>query len=182
MLATEELICECGAAQLTTRNIAERAGVPIGSFYQYFADREAIVRTLVDRYYQQIRQNLKICFSNIDSQQEFEKALKQATKMFATFFEEHKTFQELWFGAQQWQPLREIDIQDTLLNADALYESLAPLTENISNTRLKAACIAYCDITGSLTRLALRLDRKEKERILLMLDDLLITHVRTIFD
>jgi AcrR family transcriptional regulator len=180
--AAEELICECGAAQLTTRNIAERAGVPIGSFYQYFADREAIVRSLVDRYHQQIRENLVKCFSGINSNQDFEKAVKKATKMFAVFFEEHKAFQELWFGAQQWQPLREIDIQDTLLNADILYEALAPLTKKKSQERVRAACITYCDVTGSLTRLALRLDEKEKKRILSTLNDVLITHIRTVFD
>lgn len=45
--ATGLLAAEGGDAQLTTNRIAERAGVSIGTLYQYFPTREAIVDALV---------------------------------------------------------------------------------------------------------------------------------------
>jgi len=182
LAATEALICEGGVAQLTTRNIAERAGVPIGSFYQYFTDREAIVRSLVEHYHLQIREGLVGCFGKVRSAREFEKAVRKATELFARFFDKNKAFRELWFGAQQWEPLREIDIQDTLQNAEILYEVLAPLVKANSRARARTACIAYCDVAGSLTRLALHLDEKEKKRTLSMLNEILLAHSRSLFD
>jgi AcrR family transcriptional regulator len=45
--ATRLLAAEQGVEQLTTNAIAERAGVSIGTLYQYFSTREAVVEALV---------------------------------------------------------------------------------------------------------------------------------------
>lgn len=47
--ATARILAEDGERALTTNRIAERAGVSIGSLYQYFPDRKAIVRALLER-------------------------------------------------------------------------------------------------------------------------------------
>lgn len=49
----EQLFIELGYEQTTTRAIAARAQVPVGSLYQFFPDKEAIVRALADRYFEQ---------------------------------------------------------------------------------------------------------------------------------
>lgn len=47
--ATAELVLEHGVKALGTRAIADRAGVPVASLYQYFADKEELVLELVKR-------------------------------------------------------------------------------------------------------------------------------------
>ncbi|MGH8506308.1 MAG: TetR/AcrR family transcriptional regulator [Stenotrophobium sp.] len=47
--ATAQTIAELGMADATTNRIAERAGVSIGSLYQYFDGKEALVDALLDR-------------------------------------------------------------------------------------------------------------------------------------
>jgi AcrR family transcriptional regulator len=49
----EQLFIELGYEQTTTRAIATRAEVPVGSLYQFFPDKEAIVRALANRYFEQ---------------------------------------------------------------------------------------------------------------------------------
>jgi AcrR family transcriptional regulator len=56
--ATATLIDEVGYEQLTTKAIAARAGTSIGAFYQFFANKEAAVNELVQRYRRQVRENL----------------------------------------------------------------------------------------------------------------------------
>jgi AcrR family transcriptional regulator len=47
--AASDLIVEGGVTALGTRTIAERAGVPVASLYQYFADKDEILLALVER-------------------------------------------------------------------------------------------------------------------------------------
>jgi len=47
--AAATLVVERGVEALTTRDIAEAAGVPVASLYQYFADKEAVLIALAAR-------------------------------------------------------------------------------------------------------------------------------------
>jgi len=49
--AAAQLLAERGYDGLTTRHVAQRAGVSVGSLYQYFPNKEAIVAALRDRYH-----------------------------------------------------------------------------------------------------------------------------------
>jgi AcrR family transcriptional regulator len=48
-MATERLLGQEGFGRTTTNRIAELAGASIGSLYQYFASKDAIVATLIER-------------------------------------------------------------------------------------------------------------------------------------
>jgi len=48
--ATLQVLLRDGYAALTTTRVADRAGVSVGSLYQYFADKRELTLALVDRY------------------------------------------------------------------------------------------------------------------------------------
>ncbi len=48
--ATTQILIERGYAATTTNHIAKRAGISIGSLYQYFSNKEAIVVDLLQRH------------------------------------------------------------------------------------------------------------------------------------
>jgi AcrR family transcriptional regulator len=52
--AATQILQSDGEEGLTTNRIAERAGVSIGSLYQYFADKEAIIEAIAERERDQI--------------------------------------------------------------------------------------------------------------------------------
>jgi len=60
--ASAELIDEVGYDALTTTLIAKRAGVAVGSLYQFFPDKRAVVRALtqrnLDRFVQEVSERL----------------------------------------------------------------------------------------------------------------------------
>jgi len=51
--AAERVLVEEGPAGLTTTRVAEVAGISVGSLYQYFPDKDAIVSALALRYVEQ---------------------------------------------------------------------------------------------------------------------------------
>jgi AcrR family transcriptional regulator len=52
--AAAQLLVEHGRAGVTTNAVAERAGVSIGSLYQYFPNKEAIFASLQERHRDQV--------------------------------------------------------------------------------------------------------------------------------
>jgi AcrR family transcriptional regulator len=50
LLATSRLLAREGYDRLSTNRVAEEAGVSVGSLYQYFPSKEALVATLAERH------------------------------------------------------------------------------------------------------------------------------------
>lgn len=72
--ATVDAICEAaaqilsrhGLAAMTTNAVAARAGVSIGTLYQYFADREALLREVGRRHVAEVRGILGGALAGLD--------------------------------------------------------------------------------------------------------------------
>ncbi len=54
--AAERLLRTTGWEKISTNHIAREAGIPIGSLYQFFANKQAIAHALVERYIANIEQ------------------------------------------------------------------------------------------------------------------------------
>jgi AcrR family transcriptional regulator len=54
--ATARILVKEGFDKASTNRIAEKAGVSIGSLYQYYPSKEALVAAVIDRHNRQIRQ------------------------------------------------------------------------------------------------------------------------------
>jgi AcrR family transcriptional regulator len=52
--ATAHILVRDGMARLSTNRVAERAGVSIGSLYQYFPSKDALILALAERHHQTI--------------------------------------------------------------------------------------------------------------------------------
>ncbi|HEY6736262.1 MAG TPA: TetR/AcrR family transcriptional regulator [Candidatus Saccharimonadia bacterium] len=63
----EMAFSELGFDQTTTNLIAERAGVSIGSLYQFFSSKEAILEAMAERYLRQTQDALHARMAVIDS-------------------------------------------------------------------------------------------------------------------
>jgi AcrR family transcriptional regulator len=56
--ATAQLLPELGYARLTTNAIAERAGASIGSLYEYFPGKDALIALVVERMIERVMARL----------------------------------------------------------------------------------------------------------------------------
>ncbi len=65
--ATAQVLNDHGEAALTTNRIAQRAGVSIGSLYQYFDSKEAIVLAMLAREREEVMTTLDTLLTNADS-------------------------------------------------------------------------------------------------------------------
>ena len=54
--AAAEVFAELGYARATTNKIAERAGVSVGSLYQYFANKDSLLANLLDKHHADVHE------------------------------------------------------------------------------------------------------------------------------
>jgi AcrR family transcriptional regulator len=52
--ASIQVLLAVGYRRLTTTRVAERAGVSVGTLYQYFPHREALITSVIERYLEEI--------------------------------------------------------------------------------------------------------------------------------
>lgn len=65
--ATAQVLSDQGEAALTTNHIAQRAGVSIGTLYQYFDSKEAIVLAMLAREREEVMNALNVLLTDFDS-------------------------------------------------------------------------------------------------------------------
>ena len=66
--ATARVLAEHGFSGTTTNRIAERAGISVGSLYQYFPSREAVVAAVAERYSERMKASLESLLVQTQSQ------------------------------------------------------------------------------------------------------------------
>src|SRR5438067_13272754 len=83
---------EVGYATATTNAIAARSGVSIGSLYQFFPNKEAILDALVERYLDELQQVVFVLEENLPITIRMDRVLDRM----ARFHESHTGFRALF--------------------------------------------------------------------------------------
>ena len=78
--ATAHILVKEGYESASTNKIAEAAGVSIGSLYQYFPSKEALVAAVIDRHTEQMMQLLREALAGV-MQQPVEVGTRQLVKV-----------------------------------------------------------------------------------------------------
>ena len=105
--ATAALMDEVGYEQLTTKAIAARAGVSIGSFYQFFANKEGVVNELVQRYRGQVRAYLEESVGDPRHDGISSAWVSQMIVGLAQIYRNMPGFRGVWSGRHRSGPLGE---------------------------------------------------------------------------
>lgn len=88
--AAAELISRDGYAAMTTNAVARRAGVSIGSVYQYFPDKSAILVCLLERHIRQVQPLVSAGLAALgDPRRPFETVLRQTLLELVAAHERH---------------------------------------------------------------------------------------------
>ena len=66
--ATARILVEQGFSGTTTNRIAERAGISVGSLYQYFPSREALVAAVARRYSETMKTSLESLLAQTETE------------------------------------------------------------------------------------------------------------------
>jgi AcrR family transcriptional regulator len=98
---------EVGYAAATTNAIAARAGVPIGSLYQFFPNKEAVMDALVERYLDELQQVVFVLEKNLPITILLDRIIDQL----ARFHESHAGFRVLFLEVNVEHRIQSVLVQ-----------------------------------------------------------------------
>lgn len=165
-----ELIVEAGAENLAMREVARRAGVPIGSVYQYFPSKTAILRELVTRNMQHVsallRAELAALLAETGGRPTPAEAVGRLIDVFYAHYRDHPGAAAVWAGAQPDPVLRALDVVDTRRTAEFLTPGIMLILSLNDRDSAFALALLLAEVTGSAARLALSVDTPLREQLI----------------
>ncbi len=94
--AAEQELAESGYEQFTTNAVAARAGISIGSIYQFFPNKEALVQALAARYHETIRKLYDDLFSGLPKGQPLARTVDYLIDPLVGYNARNRAFQALF--------------------------------------------------------------------------------------
>ncbi|MGI9286701.1 MAG: TetR/AcrR family transcriptional regulator [Pseudomonadales bacterium] len=107
--STKKLLRDQGIRAVTTTRIADLAGIPVGSIYQYFPNKKAIFVTLYDEYLVNIRKTIEAFEQKQYPHSKREEVVSELLSALLHAEKKDKGFAELANATNLFPELREID-------------------------------------------------------------------------
>ncbi len=161
LASASELIAETGSDAVRMTEVAARAGIPIGSLYQYFPDKAAILRLLAVRFMERVRISLAEGLKDISSVEEALARIDTILDAYYGTFINEPVVRDVWSGTQSDKALQALDIEDSRENGRLVAAALKHLVPEAEHVRFEAACFLLMQISGAAVRLAIAVERTE---------------------
>ena len=104
--AGDQVLAREGAAAFTTNRVAAVAGVPVGSVYHYFQDKEALVQALALRYWEEF-EDLVRGVAETDERDPLPDPAGAALDALIAGFRARPGFLAMWFGGLRTEGVRD---------------------------------------------------------------------------
>lgn len=94
------MVAEAGAEALNTNHLARRAGIPVGSVYQYFPDKAALLTALAQAQVTAFEARLTMPADPDPSRWDLATEVEKGVGALAAFISEHPAFAQLYLAAR----------------------------------------------------------------------------------
>lgn len=166
--AAAQLLTEEGYNAVKTNTIAKRAGVSIGSVYQFFPNRFAIFHALALRYQTRIAEILEEHMGpKVKFQDGWESALAEVIDILADMWRDDWVFHSVWLAIQNTNELEESDLHFRQQIIDTiLVDFLRRIVPGNSERQLQTMAGVVFETANVLLERSMRSDGKEQDELL----------------
>jgi AcrR family transcriptional regulator len=163
----EDLFASQGYATTTTNAIATQAKVPIGSLYQFFPDKAAILQALAFRYAEKLHQQLDTIDETEQTARSLPDYVDQLIDATDRFFTENPSYHAIFMEVQG--TMRELETIDEATDArliEDLASSLARRDARLEPADYQAIAFVLVKAIGTLLWLALSQEKTFRQRLI----------------
>lgn len=161
-----ELISTHGSDAMKMGELAEKAGVSIGSLYQYFPDKASVIHALAERYNAESLHCIEDALASVSTADELVKAFDQLIDTYYELFLAEPVICDIWTGTQADKTLRDMEMDVSRANADQLTKAVLRVRRNDGDFKTFAARCLLIMYSGEATmRLAIAVPKAEGREI-----------------
>ena len=158
LAAAKDLIARGGSDVMKMGELAEKAGVPIGSLYQFFPDKGSVVRTLAERYNEEGRACIREALEPVRNEAAFSQAFRELIDIYYGLFLAEPVMRDIWSGTQADKALQDIDLADARENGAIVAAALAHMQPDAHPEELFNRAMLVMYLGTSTMRLAISVE------------------------
>lgn len=164
--AARELIGGRGNDAVSMREIAAQAGVPIASVYDYFPDKNGILRELMVGYMAEIQSRLAEILMPVKTVDELFRAIDSMVDAMIAIFREKPELPTIWGAVQANTSLRELDVEDGRRISEFLVAKFSEVLPRADPESIRDACIYAVSTVATTVRMAIYTNPRDGERLI----------------
>jgi AcrR family transcriptional regulator len=177
--ATARVLCSTGYDRASTNRVALAAGVSVGSLYQYFPSKEALVAALVERHVEQMTSLVKGKLAEVSAAPLDVAVRTMIESMFAAHAVDPRLHKVLIEQVPRIGKLeRVVGVEREVEVLVAIF--LAARKDEIRRSQLEAAAFVVCNVVEAVTHAAVLAELKEPRRgeVAVELTDMVLRFLR----
>ncbi len=171
-----------GHLDLKVTHVASEADVPIGSLYQFFPNRDALISGLYAREMASIDTHMRKSLRSAQSIDQLLSGIHSALKTQLKLVRRRPGLAFIWASASSHPAIQDSDAENTKRNAIILRDRLAELGKRPVDDTLSDAALIICHLWGSVIQLCLRTTPQQASRLLEAYAQSIETRLREILD
>lgn len=178
----EQMFVEEGVEVTTTNAIASRAEVPIGTLYQFFGDKTAILYALAERYLALLHQQFEAIESGEEVQRPLPEYVEQLVDAIDQFFSDHPGYHAIFMQAQG--TVAELEALDAASDAQFIKDwalELAQRDDRLTAEDCEAIAFVLVKAIGTLLWLSLSQKPKFRKRLVAETKRLTLSYLQSYF-
>lgn len=152
--AAVELFLEKGIAETTMSEVAQKAGISIGSLYQFFPQKAAVIKALHDRFSTRLDGFVRQVFQGVDTLEEASERAADSLIELHALFRQERIYMTLWQAIVTDRDLSQIsaDYHDHVIAS--FYRDLSHLVSENDYPRFRVNLKLMILATGEVIRYA----------------------------
>jgi len=159
------VIAEKGSEAMTMSEVARLAGVSIGSLYQYFPDKSAIIRALAEHYGAECLKCIEKSLASAETLDALCAALGELIDIYYGLFLAEPVIRDINSAIGADKSLRDMEIAESRRSGAVLSDALCRVAPDCDRQRAAAACFLIMHLGESTMRLAISTGPEEGAKL-----------------
>jgi AcrR family transcriptional regulator len=161
----DQIVADEGFAALTVRRLSDAADVRIGTIYQFFPDKDALVDALARRYIALFDVMIEELVTRAENER-WDDVVDTVIDSAIALYRSHPGYVAIWAGRHLSPALQRADDANNAAIASGLRRILVAQHDLRGGDALARACQVAVHTTDALLQLAFRLDPQGDEAVL----------------